>query len=319
MAAVLASPAARRVLAVGAGLALCVVAVFAAAALWVHGPWLGLALGVLLLAAVAAGTLWMARAAAEREAQQQQAEQALREARDAAVAASVAKSEFMANISHELRTPLQSIIGFSELGQRRARDNAALAAMFGDILQGGRRMLGLVNDLLDLARAESTRMSMDFEFVDLRILVRGVARELTPQTLQKSLELRMTLGSEPLPYSVDARRFEQVLRNVMANALKFSPPGQVVEVAAQALAGGGVQITVADRGPGIPKEELEKVFDAFVQSSRTKDGSGGTGLGLAISRHIMAAHGGSIHAQGREGGGSVFRIVLPGGMPAESA
>lgn len=311
-AALLASAASRRVLALGASLALGVLLALGAAALWGQGWWLGLVLSALLLASVTAATFWAAAAAAARESQQQQAEQALREARDAAVAASVAKTEFMANISHELRTPLQSIIGFSELGQRRARDNEAVAAMFGDILRGGRRMLGLVNDLLDLARAESTRMSMDFEFVDLRLLIRAVARELLPQSEQRGAPIRLDLPPTPLSYGVDAIRFEQVLRNVLANAVKFSPPGQAVEVLARATAGGGAQISVADRGPGIPETELERVFDAFVQSTRTKDGSGGTGLGLAISRHIMTAHGGSIVAQVREGGGSVFVITLPG-------
>lgn len=311
-AALLASPAARRVLALGALLALGVVIALVAATLWGRGQWLGLALSLLLIVAVGIGTVWTAAAAAQREAQQLQAEQALREARDAAIAASVAKSEFMANISHELRTPLQSIIGFSELGQRRARGNDALVAMFDDILRGGRRMLGLVNDLLDLARAESTRMSMDFEFVDVRVLIRAVARELTPQCEQRTVPMRLDLPATPLPYGVDASRFEQVLRNVMANAVKFSPAGQAIEVAAHATPDGGLCITVSDRGPGIPQDELERIFDAFVQSSRTKDGSGGTGLGLAISRHIMTAHGGRIVAQAREGGGSVFAITLPG-------
>jgi signal transduction histidine kinase len=98
---------------------------------------------------------------------------------------------------------------------------------------------------------------------------------------------------------------------VVANAIRFSPEGSRIDVEADATAAGEWRLSVADRGPGIPEDELDGIFEAFVQSSRTKDGSGGTGLGLAISRTIMQAHGGRITARNREGGGSVFEIVLP--------
>jgi signal transduction histidine kinase len=241
-----------------------------------------------------------------------EAERVTDHAREVAEKASIAKSEFMANVSHELRTPLQSIIGFSELGRRRAREQDKLAEMFGDINRAGQRMLSLVNDLLDLARAESAGLSMNFEFQDVRGLLREVVRELRPQAEARSLSIPMNLPPQPLVAGVDPLRFQQVIRNVLANAIRFSPPSAAVELQASAGDDGQVVLEVADRGPGIPADELERIFDAFVQSSRTKDGSGGTGLGLAISRRIMAAHGGSVTAAPREGGGSVFRIAVPG-------
>jgi PAS domain S-box-containing protein len=239
------------------------------------------------------------------------AEQATREARDAAEEASRAKSEFIANISHELRTPLQSIIGFSELGQMRSREQAKLGAMFGDIHSAGQRMLNLVNDLLDVAKIESTVGTMNLERSDLRGLVRGVAGQLAPQLAARRLQLGLALPEYPLRAKVDPMRFEQVLRNVLANAIKFSPVGGRITVSGDQTDAGELHLAISDEGPGIPPAELDSIFEAFVQSSHTKDGSGGTGLGLAICRKIVIAHGGRIHAENRPGGGAVFHIQLP--------
>jgi len=239
------------------------------------------------------------------------AERATRDARDAAEDASRAKSEFIANISHELRTPLQSIIGFSELGLRRAGEQARLGAMFGDIHASGQRMLALVNDLLDVARIESSAGTLHLERGDLRTPVREVLRELQPLASKRGVVLDDALPDAPMLAKLDPLRFGQVVRNVLANALRFSPEGGRIEIEADVTGAGEWRLSIADRGPGIPDGEHEAIFEAFVQSSRTKDGSGGTGLGLAISRTIMQAHGGRITARSREGGGSVFDIVLP--------
>ncbi len=239
------------------------------------------------------------------------AEHATREARIAAEEASQAKSEFIANISHELRTPLQSIIGYSELGQMRTREQAKLNAMFGDIHSAGQRMLNLVNDLLDVAKIESTVGTMNLERSDLRGLVRDVAGQLAPQLNARALQLDMALPDHPLRAKVDPMRFEQVLRNVLGNAIKFSPPGGRITVSGEQTDAGELHLAVSDNGPGIPPGELDRIFEAFVQSSLTKDGSGGTGLGLAICRKIVVAHGGRIDAENRPGGGAVFHILLP--------
>lgn len=238
------------------------------------------------------------------------AERATREGRDTAEEASRAKSEFIANISHELRTPLQSILGFSELGLARGRDNPKLAAMFGDIHASGQRMLALVNDLLDVSKIESAVGTFDLERCDLRQLIETVTRELDPLLARRSLSMRSQLPAGPLMAKVDPLRFQQAIRNVMANAIKFSPEGGMLDLVARLTSQHEIHISIADRGPGIPPAELEAIFDAFIQSSSTKDGSGGTGLGLAICRKIIEIHGGRIHAENRDGGGATFHIYL---------
>ncbi len=247
------------------------------------------------------------------------AERATREARDAAEEASRAKSEFIANISHELRTPLQSILGFSELGALRGREQPRLAAMFNDILVSGRRMLALVNDLLDVSKLESAVGTFHLERTDLRPLVRDVTRELEPLLAAKALRLDLQLSELPLIAKVDPLRFQQVVRNVLANAIRFSPPRGLIALTGAYTPQAEVALQVADQGPGIPPEELERIFDAFVQSSGTKDGSGGTGLGLTICRKILEIHGGRIAAANRPGGGAEFSIHLPARGAVETA
>lgn len=231
-------------------------------------------------------------------------------ARDLAEEASRSQAEFVANISHELRTPLQSILGFSELGAQRGRHQDRFASMFTDIHDAGQRMLALVNDLLDIAKIESTVGTFHFERADVRELIEDVVGEMEPMLSGKRLSLNLRLGRAPLVSKVDPSRFQQVVRNVLANAVKFSPEDSIIDVSVQPAHDHSIHIQVRDQGPGIPPAELESVFQPFVQSSKTRDGSGGTGLGLAICRKIIAAHGGSIHASNAPGGGTIFHIML---------
>ena len=247
-----------------------------------------------------------------------EAERATREARDAAEESSRAKSEFIANISHELRTPLQSIIGFSELGMRRAGDHERLATMFGEVHGSGGRMLSPVNDLLDVARMESTVGMIHLERIDLRGLVREVMRELAPLAQQRRLQLALGLPGQSMRAKVDSLRLKQVVRNLVANAIKFSHEGGSIETRGEIEANGQLHLCVADHGPGIPEAELERIFEAFVPSSQTKDGSGGSGLGLTICRKIVEAHQGRIEACQRSGGGAEFHVRLPGRAPADT-
>jgi len=232
-------------------------------------------------------------------------------ARDQAHESSRTKSEFVANISHELRTPLQSILGFSELGMLRARQHERFVSMFSDIHGAGQRMLELVNDLLDISKIESTVGAFHFERNDVRDVVQDVTDELQMLLDRKGLAIEMELGRAPLVSKVDTTRFSQLVRNVLSNAIKFSPQGSAISISASAPDEETIQIQIRDHGPGIPSQELETIFDAFVQSSKTRDGSGGTGLGLAICRKIVTAHGGQIHATNAQDGGSIFHITLP--------
>lgn len=233
-----------------------------------------------------------------------------RAARDLAEEASRSKSEFVANISHELRTPLQSILGFSELGLARGRHQSKLASMFNDIHDAGQRMLVLVNDLLDIAKIESAVGAFHFERADVRDLIDEVAAEMELLLDRKRLGLGLRLGHMPLVAKVDPSRFQQVVRNVLSNAIKFSPEDSIIDITAEVSHDHSIHIQVRDQGPGIPPAELETVFQAFVQSSKTRDGSGGTGLGLAICRKIVEAHGGRIHATNGPDGGTIFHIML---------
>ncbi|MBL8276792.1 MAG: PAS domain S-box protein [Pelomonas sp.] len=247
-----------------------------------------------------------------------EADRATRAARDAALEASRAKSEFIANVSHELRTPLQSILGFSELGARRAREQPRVAEFFNDVHRAGERMLSLVNDLLDLSKIERGIEPIQPQRLDLRPLALEVVRELVPLLTARQLQLEAALGSEDLLLMADPLRLQQLLRNLLANAIRFSPEGGRIDLTARLDGTHSIRVEVADRGPGIPPDELEGIFEAFVQSSATKNAAGGTGLGLAICRRIAKAHGGRIWAANRDGGGAVITLVLPAAPPAAS-
>ncbi len=239
-----------------------------------------------------------------------QAQQAMQAARDAAIASENVKSGFIANVSHELRTPLQSILGFSELALRRQMGPERLKSTLEDIHGAGLRMLTLVNEILDISRLENSDEALALGRADVCEVVREVSREISAIATQKLVSLEVELPHEPIWAALHPFRFAQVLRNVMANAVRFSPAGSQVEVQLSRAAG-GIAVKILDRGPGIPPDELEAIFEAFTQSSLTSDGAGGTGLGLTIARSIMRAHHGQIAATNRAEGGACFTVWLP--------
>lgn len=243
--------------------------------------------------------------------------ESLRLAKEAAEAANAAKSEFLANISHELRTPMHSISSFAKLGLGKISDASRekLQRYFENINGSAGRLSHLLNDLLDLAKIEAGRMTYQVAPLDLRPLLTTCVAEFEAMAHGRSIAIETQVCTEPAMVSADATRLRQVLANLMSNAVRYSPNGSVVTVKLGAEKDkDGVDrivLCVADRGPGIPPAELELVFDKFVQSSKTKTGSGGTGLGLAIAREILAAHGGTVRASNRSGGGAAFRVELP--------
>jgi PAS domain S-box-containing protein len=247
------------------------------------------------------------------------------QAKEVAEAANHAKSEFLANMSHELRTPMHAILSFSQLGISRIASGGAtvekLDSYLGRIDQSGRRLLGLLNDLLDLAKLESGKMRYDFAMNDLSTIVAGAITELEEMINRGGLRVVCDYRVRDLMVWCDPLRVGQVMRNLLSNAVKFTPSGRTITVRVMdtMLPGGrrptdgyaaAAEIQVIDQGVGIPDGELEDIFDKFVQSSKTKSGAGGTGLGLAITREIVEQHGGTIQASNSADGGALFTVCL---------
>ncbi len=246
---------------------------------------------------------------------QRAAEEALRDAKNLAEETSRAKTEFLANMSHELRTPMHAVLGFAEMGATRVEEASRekLGQYFERIHTSGRRLMGLLNDLLDLAKMEAGRMEYHFEALDVAGLLAEACEEMASLAERSGLRFEVT-APEGLSGQWDSQRIRQVVVNLLSNAIRFSPPQGVIELTARrlpALPDERIEISVTDHGPGIPPAELESIFDKFIQSSSTKTGAGGTGLGLAICREIVTAHQGQIHADNAPHGGARFAFILP--------
>jgi signal transduction histidine kinase len=237
-----------------------------------------------------------------------------------------AKSEFLANMSHELRTPMHAILGFSSLGSSKVETASSdkIASYFSRINESGQRLLGLLNDLLDLSKLEAGRMNFEFSENDLQETITNVVDELRPLLRDRLLTIDIEPASVNTVAVYDDEKISQVIRNLLSNAIKFSPEGRSIMIyfSGSVLDAGNeqatktktpsVSVSIWDQGTGIPEDELEIVFDEFVQSSKTEHGAGGTGLGLSISKEIIKRHGGIIKAGNVVGdGGAIFTFSLP--------
>lgn len=246
-------------------------------------------------------------------------------AKEAAERASEAKSLFLANMSHELRTPMHGVLSFAKLGESRASiaPSEKLRDYFGRIHASGERLMALLNDLLDLSKFEAGHMQVELRPLDLGEVVAEVLHEYEAWIAVKRLQVTLEVAPELPLVRADHARMGQVLRNLLSNAVKFTPEASTIVVhlgeghmprgrrASDTGELRTVDLRVADQGPGIPADELESVFEKFVQSSATRTGAGGTGLGLAICREIVFAHRGRIFAHNLAPGGAEFVVQLP--------
>ncbi len=240
----------------------------------------------------------------------------LTEQKEKAEAAGKAKSEFLSNMSHELRTPMHAILGYSDIGLDDLNEGNPESARecVQNINRSGKRLLSLLNDLLDLAKMEAGKMQYKRESGGMRDVVEHALMELDPLIKGKDIQLSLKL-EERAEAVFDKHRMIQVVINILSNAIKFSAQrGQIAITLSEER--DGLCCRIADEGPGVPETELQAVFDKFIQSSKTKTGAGGTGLGLAICQKIVEAHGGRIWAENAKPKGAVFAFVIPQGMGA---
>ncbi len=230
------------------------------------------------------------------------------------------KSQFLANVSHELRTPLTSIIGFAELLREASLEKGGRVMRYSEnIMSSGRMLLGMINDLLDLAKIEAGRLVLHLATVDLRILADNLIDFMQPLADKKQLRLSRDVDEDLPTIVTDSGRLQQILYNLLSNALKFTEERDSVELTIRKQSGNGIEIAVRDTGAGIPPDQLVQVFEKFRQLDESMTRAhGGSGLGLAISRELVTLLGGAIRAESEVGRGSTFTITLPLHAPEEA-
>ncbi|HET9626703.1 MAG TPA: ATP-binding protein [Kofleriaceae bacterium] len=237
----------------------------------------------------------------------------LRRARIQAEAASAAKSEFLSSMSHELRTPLNAILGFAQLLERDRKQPLSERQIdrLGQIVRGGEHLLRLIDDVLDLSRIESGRLSVSCEPVDVAELLDEVVRTLQPMAIRAQIEVSAARVARPMPHVLaDRTRLTQILMNLGSNAIKYGKPRGHVALRSE-LRDDRIRITVADDGVGIPDDKRDKIFEPFQRAGQEAGPIEGTGIGLTISKRLAELMHGEIGFASEVDRGSEFWIDLP--------
>lgn len=232
-------------------------------------------------------------------------------ARDAAEEANRVKSQFLANMSHELRTPLNAILNFTGfiadgiLGPVNGQQLDSL----NKVMASGQHLLSLINDILDLTKIEVGMMDLFIEEVDLNAALEAVVSTAKGLVKDKPIRLYTEIQEDLPPIKGDRRRVRQIMLNLVANAVKFTPEGSVTIIAQEQ--GDEIYMAVRDTGVGIPEDQQDMVFETFRQAKHELAETPGTGLGLPITKHFVEAHGGRIWMDSRIGIGTTFHVLLP--------
>jgi signal transduction histidine kinase len=231
--------------------------------------------------------------------------------------ASKHKNDLLTSISHELRIPLNSIIGFSEIMLDHDIPADQRKMYLGQIQRGGQHLLGLVNDVLDLAKVEAGHMELNLERVPLRELMVGCVDVIRGMSNPKRLTVLTHCEPIDAVVTADPVRLRQILYNLLSNAVKFTPPGGQISVSARVDAAGAV-ISVRDNGIGIRPEDKRVIFEPFGQAD-TSARAQGTGLGLPLVRELVGLHGGRVWLESAPGAGSCFSFTLPSEVDASES
>jgi signal transduction histidine kinase len=222
------------------------------------------------------------------------------------------KSEFLANMSHELRTPLNAIIGFSDVLLQRMNGKLTdkQEEYVADILDSGKHQLALINDILDLSKVEAGRMELELTSFSLAEVLATAATLVREQAVRRRIRLELDVDPTVTTILADKRKVKQIVVNLVANAVKFTPNGGRVEVSARHLAD-AIHVSVRDTGPGIAADDQQRIFEEFGQARTRPATPEGTGLGLTLAQRFVILHGGRIWVESTLGEGSTFSFTLP--------
>jgi signal transduction histidine kinase len=242
-------------------------------------------------------------------------EERARAAAAQALAASEAKSVFLATMSHELRTPLNAVIGYSELIAEELIDSGRpdLREPAERVVAAARHLLGQISDILDLTKIEADRLELTVERFEVEPMFAELVRTFEPLLQQRGNQARVVVEAGAAALVADPARVRQILVNLLSNANKFTERGEIT-LSARAAADGAIALAVHDTGIGIAADKLAVIFEPFTQAdSSTTRRYGGTGLGLAICRKLAAKMGGALAVESSPGRGSTFTLTMPGG------